>query len=76
MGYTISIDSVTSIKKKNKQKNKCIHANLTLNTGQVLAQTPEPEAHDKVLIIILIELEFENVGFEEKEKPEYLGENL
>ena len=32
-------------------------------TRRVLAQSPEPEANDKVLEIIQIELEFGNVGF-------------
>ena len=40
-------------------------------TQGVLVPSPELEAHDEVLRIIQIKLEFGNVVFEEREKLEY-----
>ena len=42
----------------------------------MLAQSPEPEAHDTVLDKFQIELEFGNVGFGERGKSEDPEKNL
>jgi len=42
----------------------------------VLAQSPEPEAHDKVLDNSRSNWNLEMLVFEERGKPEYLEENL
>ena len=47
-----------------------VNVNFMSNTG-VLAQSPEPEAHDKVLDNSRLNRNLEMVVFEERGKPEY-----
>ena len=49
---------------------------IQCQTQGVLAQSPEPEAHDKVLDNSRSNWNLEMFVFEERGKPEYLEKNL